>query len=146
MATHVHNTNEACCTIPPVQSNYTPNGSFKSVGSFNKVYVTGPATSTSAIVCVYDIFGFFPQTQQGADIIASALKSSVFMPDFFEPDPPFPEKDFPPTTDEGKKALQNFFGTTANPPKNVKNLITFGQHLKREGFKNVGVYGFCWDP
>lgn len=53
----IHNTNTACCTIPPVQSDYKPQGSFKSVGSFDKVYVTGPSTSNNAIVCVYDIFG-----------------------------------------------------------------------------------------
>lgn len=28
---------------------------------------------------------FFPQTQQGADLIASTLKTTVYMPDFFEP-------------------------------------------------------------
>jgi dienelactone hydrolase len=142
MATH--NTNVGCCTIPPVQSEYTPKGSFKSVGSFNKVYVTGPDTSTNAIVCVYDIFGYFPQTQQGADIVASTLKTTVYMPDFFEPDGPFPHDPFPPTTPEGQQALQDFFGTTANPPKNVEKLIVFGNHLKSNGANNVGLYGFCW--
>ena len=33
----VHNNNAACCSIPPVQSNYTPKGSFKPYGGFNKV-------------------------------------------------------------------------------------------------------------
>jgi dienelactone hydrolase len=144
MATHVHNTNEACCTIPAVHSDYNPKGSFKSMGNFNKVYVTGPTTSNNAIICVYDIFGYFPQTQQGADIIASTLKTTVYMPDFFEPDGPFPHDPFPPTTDEGKQALQNFFGGTANPPKNVEKLTDFGQALKREGAQKIGVYGFCW--
>lgn len=53
----VHNTNKACCTIPPVDSDYEPKGSFKSFGSFEKVYVTGPSSSDKAIICVYDIFG-----------------------------------------------------------------------------------------
>ncbi|KAJ4476609.1 Alpha/Beta hydrolase protein [Lentinula aciculospora] len=139
-----HNTNAACCTIPPVLSDYTPKGTYKSVGSFNKVYVTGPETSTNAIVCVYDIFGYYPQTQQGADIVASTLKTTVYMPDFFEPDGPFPHDPFPPTTDEGKQALQTFFGTTANPPKNTIKLIEFGNHLKSKGAAKVGAYGFCW--
>jgi len=139
-----HNTNVACCTIPAVLSDYTPKGTFKSLGSFDKVYVTGPDASTNAIVCVYDIFGYFPQTQQGADIIASTLNTTVYMPDFFEPDGPFPHDPFPPTTDEGKQALQNFFGTTANPPKNVEKLIEFGKVLKTNGAKKIGVYGFCW--
>lgn len=54
----IHNTNVACCTIPPVLSDdYTPKGSFKAHGGFNRVYVTGNESSDKAIVCVYDIFG-----------------------------------------------------------------------------------------
>lgn len=33
----VHNTNVACCTIPPVKSDYTPKGTFKSYAGFSKV-------------------------------------------------------------------------------------------------------------
>jgi len=144
MSTTVHNTNKACCSIPPVQSDYQPKGTFKSVGSFKKVYVTGPENSDKKIVCVYDIFGFFPQTQQGADLIASTLKATVYMPDFFEPDPPFPSENFPPKTDEQKKKLQDFFGGTAEPGKAIKNLTEFGKTLRDDGAKNVGAYGFCW--
>ncbi|KAJ7225897.1 Alpha/Beta hydrolase protein [Mycena pura] len=139
----VHNTNTACCTVPPVQSEYTPKGSFKSVGDFKKVYVTGES-SANAIVCVYDIFGYFPQTQQGADMIAASLKTTVYMPDFFEPDAPFPSENFPPTTDEGKQKLQAFFGGTASPSAAVQKLTAFAQHLKSNGKQKVGAYGFCW--
>jgi len=143
-ASHIiHNTNTACCTIAPAQSEYTPKGTFKSVGDFKKVYVTG-GPSENAIVCVYDIFGYFPQTQQGADIIASTLKTVVYMPDFFEPNAPFPAENFPPTTEEGKQALQSFFGGVAAPPAAVSKLIAFGKTLKSGGAKKVGAYGFCW--
>ena len=92
-----------------------------------QVYVTGPDTPGKiALVCVYDIFGcalagisaqttqpltppllhrYFPQTQQGADIIASTLKTKVYMPDFFEPDGAFPISKFPPKTRNAR--LQN---------------------------------------
>ena len=33
----VHNTNTACCTIPPIESDYTPKGSYKSYAGFNNV-------------------------------------------------------------------------------------------------------------
>lgn len=33
----VHNPNQACCSIPPVQSDYTPKGTYKSYAGFNKV-------------------------------------------------------------------------------------------------------------
>ncbi|KAG6812066.1 hypothetical protein H0H92_004597 [Tricholoma furcatifolium] len=144
MSTAAHNTNVACCSIPPVHSDYSPKGTFKPFGKFNKVYVTGPEDSDSKIVCVFDIFGFFPQTQQGADIIASALKATVYMPDFFEPHGPFPIDNFPPKTEKEKHDLQNFFGGTASPPAAIKKLTEFGQTLKSSGAKHIGVYGFCW--
>jgi hypothetical protein len=52
--------------------------------------VTGPASSNTAILVIYDIFGYFPQTLQGADILSTADKDhsyQVFMPDFFEGQP-----------------------------------------------------------
>jgi len=49
--------------------------------------VTGPASAKKAILVIYDIFGFFPQTIQGADILAAAGEYQVFMPDFFEGEP-----------------------------------------------------------
>ena len=54
----VYNTNKACCTIPPVLSDYTPKGSFRPHGAFKKVYVTGPEQSDKSIVAIYDIFGY----------------------------------------------------------------------------------------
>ena len=38
-ATPIHNTNVACCTIPPVKSDYQPKGTFKSYGGFKKVHI-----------------------------------------------------------------------------------------------------------
>ncbi|EED82516.1 predicted protein [Postia placenta Mad-698-R] len=111
MSTTIHNDNAACCSIPPVRSDYTPKGSYKSYPGFTKVYVTGPTTPGNvALICVYDIFGFKPQTQQGADILADQLNAHVVMPDFFEPDAPWPADKFPPKTDEEKAKLQAFFG------------------------------------
>ncbi|KAM6498371.1 Alpha/Beta hydrolase fold [Amanita muscaria] len=137
-------TSVACCTIPPVHSKYTPKGVFKPYGQFNRVYLTGPDTSENAIVCVYDIFGYFPQTQQGADILASTLKTTVFMPDVFGPNKPFPIEKFPPKTPEQKAELQAFFATTANPSKAIDKIIAFGNDLKAKGRKKIGLYGFCW--
>jgi len=54
------------------------------------VDVTGPASAKNAILVVYDIFGYFPQTLQGADILATSDEKhsyQVFMPDFFEGEP-----------------------------------------------------------
>lgn len=37
MSTVIHNDNAACCSIPPVKSDYTPKGSYKSYAGFDKV-------------------------------------------------------------------------------------------------------------
>jgi len=144
MSTAIHNTNEACCTRPPVSSDYTPKGSFTSFGGFKKVYVTGPQRGDTVLVCVYDIFGFKPQTQQGADILASQLNVQVLMPDFFEDGSAWLLSQYPPQTDEQKANIQAFFGGIANPVENATRLSDFGHALKDEGVKRVGCYGFCW--
>jgi hypothetical protein len=52
--------------------------------------VTGPSDTSKAILYIMDIFGFFPQSIQGADILATSDKHrqyQVFMPDFFDGKP-----------------------------------------------------------
>ncbi|KAJ7655183.1 hypothetical protein DFH06DRAFT_1201840, partial [Mycena polygramma] len=147
-ASHViHNTNKACCSIPPVESQYTPKGTSDcTIGPFTNVYVTGDKESKNAIVC-------------GADIIASTLDTIVYMPDFFGKGNAFPTENFHPETKECGEALQAFFKGIAEPGKARDALVAFGKNLK-EGAElqaagsgdqavtvkhtKVGVYGFCW--
>ena len=56
---------KACCTLPPVEVEYTPKGSYSDVAGI-KSYVTGPADSKKIILSVYDVFGFSNQILQGA--------------------------------------------------------------------------------
>jgi dienelactone hydrolase len=66
------------------------------------------------------------------------------MPDFFEPDEPWPADKFPPANDEEGQKLQAFFGGPANPAKSVAGLKKVAEALKAEGAKKVVAYGFCW--
>lgn len=74
----------ACCSIPPVidQTNYKPKGTYEKVGHFEKAYVTGPPDAHTVLLGIYDIFGYFNQTLQGADILADK-GYRVVLPDFF---------------------------------------------------------------
>lgn len=77
--------------------------------------MTGPADSDKAILSVYDIFGFFPQTIQGADILANGdaeRKYQVYIPDLFEGNPARIEW-YPPTDDEKKAKLGQWFEEVA---------------------------------
>ncbi|KAK9686181.1 hypothetical protein K7432_015247 [Basidiobolus ranarum] len=48
--------NEACCSLPPAISDYTPKGTFEKVDDL-PVYFVGPKDAKKAVVLIYDIFG-----------------------------------------------------------------------------------------
>lgn len=82
---------------------------------------------------MYDIFGYFPQTIQGADILAYGDKErsyQVFMPDLFD-GKPADITWYPPDTKEKGELLGNFFATTAAPPKTVENVHSLMGSLKK---------------
>lgn len=82
--------------------------------------MTGPADASKGIVVIYDIFGYFDQTVQGADILATSGDAQhqykVFIPDWFRGEP-CPIEWYPPNTPENQKNLGAFFGR--NPPAGV---------------------------
>ncbi|UNI24064.1 Carboxymethylenebutenolidase [Purpureocillium takamizusanense] len=144
-ATHGHN--EACCNIPPVVSKgYKPKGSYEEIGGW-KTYVTGPADANKAIVLIYDIFGYFDQTVQGADILAygdDKQKYKVFIPDWFKGEP-CPIECYPPDNEEKQKKLGNFFGTFP-PPKIAGYMPDYVKALKEKNpsVSKYGILGMCW--
>jgi len=106
-----------------VSKGYSPKGDYIEVDGL-KTYATGPSTAKQGILIVYDIFGFFPQTIQGADILAytdSDRPYQVFMPDFFE-GKPADISWYPPDNDEKGKKLGEFFKTQAAPPKTLPRI------------------------
>ncbi|RSM15936.1 hypothetical protein CEP52_000571 [Fusarium oligoseptatum] len=144
-ASHGHN--EACCNIPPVvSSGYEAKGTYKEIGGY-KTYVTGPLDAKKAIVVIYDIFGYFDQTLQGADILAFSdahNKYKVFIPDWFQ-GKPCPIEWYPPDTDEKKKNLGEFFGTY--PPPKIAGLVP--DYVKAvleqdSSISKTGILGYCW--
>lgn len=90
MAPAMHGHSEACCSIPPIISKgYEPKGKYETIGGL-KTYVTGPANASKAIFYIMDIFGYFPQSLQGADILSTSDEHNqyqVFMPDWFDGKP-----------------------------------------------------------
>lgn len=96
---------------------------------------------------IYDIFGFFPQTIQGADILALTDKEhpyQVFIPDFFD-GKPADISWYPPDNDEKGAKLGEFFKTTAAPPKTLERIPEVIDELKKsKGVQEWGIVGFCW--
>jgi len=146
MAMHGHSA--ACCNIPPIISKgYEPKGKYETIGGL-KTYVTGPANASKAILYIFDIFGYFPQSLQGADILSTSDKDNqyqVFMPDWFEGNPADISW-YPPDNDEKGKALGNFFQTTGAPPKTAAKVPGTVKEIeaKYDSIKTWGIVGFCW--
>lgn len=53
---------------------------------------------------------------------------------------------YPPSTDEHKKKLGEFFGTTAAPPKNAERVAKAVREIEGsvKKFDSWGVVGYCW--
>ncbi|OHE98667.1 carboxymethylenebutenolidase [Colletotrichum orchidophilum] len=138
----------ACCSIPPVISKgYREKGTYENVAGM-KTYVTGPPSAKNAILVVFDIFGFFPQTLQGADILALSDRNNsyrVFVPDFFE-GKAADVSWYPPTTEKHRDALGNFFSGTGNPSKAVERIPAIVESIKKSNasIENVFALGMCW--
>ncbi|PMD35396.1 dienelactone hydrolase family protein-like protein [Hyaloscypha variabilis F] len=148
MAQAMHGHSAACCSIPPIISKgYEPKGKYETIGGL-KTYVTGPANASKAILYIYDIFGFFPQSLQGADILSTSDKDNqyqVFMPDWLEGNPADISW-YPPDTEEKGKLLGNFFQTVGAPPKTAARVPGAVKEIeaKYSSIKTWAVVGFCW--
>ncbi|KAI1506073.1 alpha/beta-hydrolase [Biscogniauxia marginata] len=144
-ATHGHSA--ACCNIPPVVSKgYSAKGTYEELGGY-KSYVTGPQGATKGIITIFDIFGYFPQTLQGADILSTSdehQKYRVFIPDWFAGEP-CPIEWFPPDNEDKQKKLGAFF--QKNSPPSVAAKVpdyTKAVAAKYPEIKEWAIIGFCW--
>lgn len=114
-----------------------------------RTYATGPTDAKQALLVVYDIFGFYPQTLQGADILAYSDKEKkyrVYMPDFFE-EKPADISWYPPDTDDKKQKMGAFFSGPAAPPKTVQRIprvVNEIQDKEGAGSSGWGIVGYCW--
>ncbi|KAE8149906.1 dienelactone hydrolase family protein [Aspergillus avenaceus] len=142
---------KACCSIPPVLAKgYQPKGEYITLNGL-KTYVVGPEFATDAILLVYDIFGFFPQTLQGADILATSSpirQYRVFMPDFFEGSPADISW-YPPTTETHQEKLNTFFQTKAGPLNTLSKIPGVISDANKsasngKGFAKWAIVGHCW--
>ncbi|KAL3422268.1 AIM2 family protein C30D10.14 [Phlyctema vagabunda] len=146
MAQHGHSA--ACCSIPPIVSKgYETKGKYETIDGL-KTYVTGPADATKGLLFIYDIFGYFPQSLQGADILSTSDKHNkyqVFIPDFLE-GKPADITWFPPDTDEKKKHMGDFFGNQGAPPKTAARVPIVLKEIQKQypNIKTFGIIGFCW--
>ena len=109
--------------------------------------MTGSSSARKAIVHVYDLFGYCPQTYQGADILATQGSEPylVFVPDFIGSERAAQHDWFLPNADQ--KPLHDLLAIVTS-----KQMMTDIQEavaaLRSEGnyahVQRWGGVGFCW--
>ncbi|KAI9719494.1 MAG: hypothetical protein M1828_006201 [Chrysothrix sp. TS-e1954] len=138
----------ACCNTPAIVANdYKEKGAYTTIDGL-KTYSTGPTSAEHGLLFIYDIFGFFPQTLQGADIMStgdSTRPYQVFMPDFFEGSPADISW-FPPDTKEKGEKLGAFFQKPEAGAKTVLRIPKIIQEIQSShpNIKSWAILGLCW--
>lgn len=107
--------------------------------------IVGDRSSERGVMLVYDIFGLYPQTVQGASLLAEKLQCLVIIPDFFGGKAASIDW-VAMDTEEKRNNMMAFFGEKANPEENLStllNIMTQSEHLYPH-VKGWGVLGLCW--
>ncbi|KAF2720113.1 dienelactone hydrolase family protein-like protein [Polychaeton citri CBS 116435] len=141
MATH----SKACCSLPVAQAEgYSAKGTYETLGDV-KYYTIGPATAKKAIFFIYDIFGYTPQTIQGADILARGQSEYlVVMPDLFEGKPAqaawFADKE------AHQDELGAFLSKLADPSPKIAQIHSFFAEASKKypSVEKWGTIGYCF--
>ncbi|ORX93391.1 alpha/beta-hydrolase [Basidiobolus meristosporus CBS 931.73] len=131
--------NKACCSLPPVVSDYQPKGSIEKIDDLS-VYFVGPKDAKKAVVVIYDIFGFHPNTKQFCDILGEKFNFRVALPDFFRGKP----WDHTRMTPEDRPALMQWITSVGSWDNTKPDLEKVKKHLSSSGSTDFGVVGFCW--
>ncbi|GFZ44848.1 hypothetical protein JCM24511_02574 [Saitozyma sp. JCM 24511] len=139
-------TTQACESFPPIEVDYTAKGHWLEADKGLqgcKTYVSDPGESKKAILYIYDVGGFCPQTYQGADILASQ-GYHVYAPDIFKGDY-MDLKLMPTLSDDEKDAYRTKFragaGNLEAQREPFRQMIA---QLRAKGYDKVGAAGFCW--
>lgn len=104
---------------------------------------TGPADSKTAVMLWYDIFGFHPNTLQGADRLAAESGFLVIVPDFFEGNELTLDL-FPTDTEEKKKKIEAF-QPWREPTRYVDSVNQIVDELTAtKGITTWGSFGNCF--
>ncbi|KAK6535869.1 hypothetical protein TWF281_000119 [Arthrobotrys megalospora] len=139
---------QACLCTPSVLSEgYAAQGEFQEVGGL-KLYLTGPSTSKSAIIFIYDAYGYSDQVLVAADLLSKLSGALVIMPDILA------EAAIPPryqsldqVSEEEKNALLGKFMGKINEFRDFPGRILEGMEnwkLLWPSVEKWGLFGLCF--
>lgn len=105
----------------------------------------GNRSAKRGVVLIYDIFGLYPQTKDGAAPLAQELNCLVIIPDLFH-GKGADLSCVPMDTEEKRNKLMAFIGEEANPENNVATLFSIMKETKMlyPDVEKWGALGLCW--
>lgn len=108
--------------------------------------IIGSPTASRGIIDVYDVFGFMPQTFQGADRLAESLNAIILVPDFLKGKYAQGAWFAAPPTEGPEKAAYDEFRKNRAFENHVQPLlnVTHAAKEKFADFKAWGAFGLCW--
>ncbi|KAH7118394.1 dienelactone hydrolase family protein [Dactylonectria macrodidyma] len=110
---------KACCELAPISAEYEPKGRWETIAGVN-TYIVGDENAGRAIIDVYDVFGVWPQTVQGADRLAALIPALQ---------------------------VKGFVAKYADAATNLKKLFKIREEVGRRwpaAENHIGVFGLCW--
>ncbi|KAI7902383.1 dienelactone hydrolase [Cokeromyces recurvatus] len=128
---------KACCSIPPVVSDYQHTGEMETYDGLD-IYTVGPKDAKNAVLVIYDVFGYHPNAYQFCDILAKNCGWKVIMPDILHGDY---------ATMELLKQFDKFMvwlnkvGTYEAVHPDIERSV---RYLKESGVTAATLVGFCW--
>ncbi|CAO3673570.1 unnamed protein product [Umbelopsis ramanniana] len=127
---------KACCSIPPVVSNYQAIGELENYGDL-PVYRVGEK-SDKVIMVFYDVFGLHNNTKQFCDVLSKHSGKQVIMPDFFR-GKALTEADL-----GDRAAIHEWLGRVGTYQVVGPQVKQVKEKLTSEGVTSMSVVGFCW--
>lgn len=127
----------SCCPthVGPVASDYKGLGSHEKIDDM-ELYVVGEGDK--AVLVIYDIFGFHPNTYQWCDKLAAAAGVRVVMPDLFR-GKAWPVNPWPPVGD-----LMGWIQKEGTDEVIARDVAKTMPWLAAQGVKATAIHGFCW--
>ncbi|KAJ5469774.1 hypothetical protein N7530_007131 [Penicillium desertorum] len=136
---------QACCNVPPKGEPAVLSEDQVDQVAGTNIYVFGDRNAKRAMVLVYDIFGLYQQTKQGAAFLAKELDCLVIIPDFFNGEGANLEW-VGMDTPEKKSKMMGFFAGKASPENNLATLLSVTEEAKNlyTSVEKWAVFGLCW--
>ncbi|KAK6508871.1 hypothetical protein TWF481_003638 [Arthrobotrys musiformis] len=139
---------QACLCTPSVPAEgYDAKGTFQEINGL-KLYFTGPTASNSAIVFIYDAYGYADQVLAGADLLSDLSGSLVIVPDVLGDAAISPKyRSFDQISEEIKKPLLATFMGKINEFRDFPGQILDGLEKWGDLWPSVekwGVFGLCF--